>query len=124
MTTTREIKRPLLVWLKKTGLVFDILLKAIFICLAFCGIGAALAPLVFIGLILGMFPNILKAVYSFVITIPMLIALPFHAIYLFLAIILKREPDYSKGVYGVVDWIERNQLYNPSYRKQANPAST
>ena len=98
-----------------TGRAFGLLLKAIFLCFVFLGVGGAVSPLIFIGMILGMFPNILPAVFSWVLTLPLLILLPVHAIIALVLVVAGRSPDYTRGIYGAIDWVERNQLYNPTF---------
>ncbi len=107
-------ERPLLTFTKKSARALGLLLKAIIICFGFCAIGGGLAPFIFIGMMLGMFPNILKAVFSWVVTVPLLGLLPFHATYALVMVLGGRSPDYTKGVYGAVDWVESNKLYDPT----------
>lgn len=110
--------RPFKSILLSTARAFGLLIKAIVICFVFLGVGGALAPFLFIGMILGMFPNIVPAVFSWVVTIPLLFALPFHAIYVLIVVITGKSPDYTKGIYGAVDWVERNRLYDPTFSKE------
>ena len=109
--------KPLLIHLRQTARALGLLLKAFFLSFAFCGIGSAVAPLVFIGMMLGMFPNIVRAALCWIITLPLLCFLPFQATYGLALILRGRTPDYAKGIYGAADWVETNKLYDPSFRK-------
>jgi len=115
--TTSITDRPIITYFKNTVIAFGLLLKAIIICIVFLIVGGAMAPLTFIGMMLGMFPNIITAAYSWLITIPLLCLLPLHAMYAFVLIISKRSPDYTKGIYGAVEWVERKRIYDPTYNK-------
>jgi len=99
-------------------MAFRLLIKAIVICFVFLGVGGDLAPLVFICIILGMFPNIIPAGFAWVVTIPLLCALPFHAIYALVVVIAGKSPNCTKGIYGAVNWVERNRLYDHTFRKE------
>jgi Na+-driven multidrug efflux pump len=114
--STKE--RPFVTYFKNTAIAYGLLIKAIVICFVFLVVGGAMAPLTFIGMMLGMFPNIITAAYSWLITIPLLCLLPLHAMYAFVLIISKKSPDYTKGIYGAVEWVERKKLYDPTYNKR------
>ena len=105
-------------YLKMTGAALLTILKAVFFPLVFFGAGSAVAPLIFIGMILGMFPNIVVAAVSWFITIPLTCVFPLHATYALVVVLLGKEPDYSKGIYGALQWVESKQLYNPFGKKK------
>ena len=104
------------IYVQKTARALGLLLKAFFLSFGLCVIGGAVAPLVFIGMILGMLPNILKAVFCWVVALLLLCALPFHAAYALVLILIGRAPDYGEGIYGAADWVETNKLYDPTYK--------
>ena len=63
---------------------------------------------------MGMIPNMVQAVYSCVITFPLFVALPFYAFYALVLTLSGRTPDYAKGIYGAVSWVERKRIYDPT----------
>ncbi len=106
---------PFFLWFKETGICLGLLLKAILFSIVFLGIGGAVAPLIFVGMILGMFPNILPSVFSMAVTLPLLLLLPFNALLNLIIVLCRKAPNYDGGIYQAVKWVEKRRLYDPFY---------
>ena len=103
-----------LILLKRTARALGFLLKAFGTSFGLCAIGGAVAPLVALGMMLGMLPNIVKAAFTWLLAAPLLLLLPLHAVYALGVLLSGRSPDYGKGIYGAAEWVEANRLYDPT----------
>jgi hypothetical protein len=106
---------------RRTVRAFWVLVKSIVICILFLGIGGALGPLVLVGMMMGMFPNILHAVFSWLITIPLLVVFFLYSAYAIFRAIMRNPIDYTEGVYGLVEWVEQTRIYDPTFNKKNAP---
>ncbi len=122
IATSEEMNTPFVTYIKHTARSFGLLLMAVVICLVFLGVGGALAPFVFFGVMTGQFPNIVPAVFSCIVTIPLLLLFPFHALYALGLVLTKRQPNYAVGIYGAAEWVQSNRFYDPTFDKKASSA--
>jgi hypothetical protein len=78
-----------------------------------CGAGAGLGPITAIAFMIGALPNLLSAVYSVFLIVPVLVLLPFHGLYALALVIAGRRPSYDKGLYAASKWIRKRPLWSP-----------
>ncbi|OGN98909.1 MAG: hypothetical protein A2Y58_04585 [Chloroflexi bacterium RBG_13_51_52] len=66
---------------------------------------------------LGGTPNLVRAVYSCFVIIPVMVLFQLNAIIFFILAICGVSLNYNWMFYGAVKWIERKQLYSASKTK-------
>ena len=87
------------------------MLKAFFCWLGLMIMGTALMPVLPFLLMLGGAPQIVTAVYSMFIIVPVFVLFQVNAVVYFVLALFGVKLNYNGALYGAVKWIERKKIY-------------